>query len=426
MEIKKEEIFPGIVLNYVNKSNFKHNYIDIIFIMPLEKENVANNALVFPVINRGTEKYPKMIDIKRQSEDNYDTYITPYVTKRGDNQVFSLSATILKKKYTFDNFDTLATCLDMYDQMINHPYLENGKFSKEYVDSVKEKLIDAEKSKINNKGTYSVNRCLQIMYKDDVFASPVNGEVEDIEKCNEETVYLAYKNILKKASIYIYCVGDFDYEYLKKAISGLFSDIERDKNIYKYSNRKFVVSNNDVEKVYERINVKQGKLVLGFTTDTCESDEDYYKFKVFNNIFGGGTMSKLFMNVREKLSLCYYCSSFEDNTKGHMLVTCGIQMKNEKKTFDEIMHQLKCIQNGEISDDELKCAKEDFISIIRGVEDSCGSIAGWHFSLSLRNKQISPNELIDIYNSVTKEDVIKQANKVKLVTYYFLCGKEKT
>ena len=180
----------------------------------------------------------------------------------------------------------------------------------------------------------------------------------------------------------------------------------------------------EIKTVYERQNITQGKLSLGFYTGASVHDEDYHVMQMLNVIFGAGVTSKLFLNVREKLSLCYYCGSSENGQKGYMTVNSGIEFANEKKAVDEILFQLDEIKNGNISEDELRDARLALLDAIGRVGDSTGNLLNWYFSGVMNGKLISPEEKKEKIESVTVADIAKKAKDIKLDTYYFLCGKE--
>ena len=167
-------------------------------------------------------------------------------------------------------------------------------------------------------------------------------------------------------------------------------------------------------------------LVLGFFTDSVTSDDDYAVTKVFNTVFGGSAASKLFMNVREKLSLCYYCSSSLIPEKGAMTVASGIQFENEQKAFDEIMLQLDNMKNGEITDDEIEMAKKSLCDDIMSADDSVRALAATAFGEVMYGRKLTDDEKIAKINAVTKEQITERAKAVRLDTYYFLCGQEES
>ena len=82
--------------------------------------------------------------------------------------------------------------------------------------------------------------------------------------------------------------------------------------------------------VPEEMDVTQGKLAMGFR---CLSD-DIPAMIMVNLLFGGSSNSKLFLNVREKLSLCYYASSSYHRSKGNH---DGVPPELKRKTTQKHM-----------------------------------------------------------------------------------------
>ena len=424
MIFERKEIGKGIFFNYIHKDKFKSSYVKVSFIMPLEKEANANNTLAFQMSSWGTEKYKDILSLKKQYNMNYDSPINLSNVKRGDNQIISISMNILDPKYTYDGYDTFSSAMDIMDQYIFHPYLENGKYRKEILEKQIKKNIDALNSNINNKGKYASIRCAQEMFANDIFSIYVHGDENEMKRATVDSVYNAYQKILSTSAIEIFVCGNIDYDMALSKFSSMFSDLER-KDIYKMKTNPYLqTKDSEYKKVYDHFVVNQGKLSLCFSTVTTENDESVYAMKVFNNIFGGGTMSKLFMNVREKMSLCYYCSSSYNDKKGYIQVNSGIKFEDEDIAFNEIMNQLHQIQKGNITKEELQSAKADFYTILESVDDDCAFTSEYYFDCILKGKIITPEELKKKYESVTKKQIIEEAKKLKLETYYFLCAGE--
>lgn len=425
MQLKRQELGNGVFLNYIPTDKFKSGLLQLRFIMPLSKDTAAKNALVFPVIRRGTEKFPNMTAMRKGFQSLYDSSVGSGAWKYGDAQIISLESRPLAQKYAIDDTDIVAGVIDMMEDMLLHPLTENGVFKAEYVAGEKKIAADGVRAIVNNKNQYAVKRCKEIMFSGEPFGVHDVGEAEDIEAVCPTCLWEQYKTLISRARVEIFAVGEFDEDYLAKRFSAIFSQTER-KDIYDVKTEVVLETKGEVKTVYERQNVGQGKLVLGFRTGASNMDDDFYVMSILNEIFGGSTSSKLFMNVRERLSLCYYCSSGLIAEKGGMLVSSGIEFKNEQKTVDEITAQLDKIKNGEISDDELGDAKKSQRDNVLRTEDSTGAIAGWYFNGIMRGKTTSPEERMAQYESVTKEQVVEKAKKIKLDTYYFLCGQEET
>ena len=170
--------------------------------------------------------------------------------------------------------------------------------------------------------------------------------------------------------------------------------------------------------------VKQGKLVLGFRTNIHGGDKDTYKVMVTTDLFGGGPYSRLFDNVREKMSLCYYCAARANRGKGYMTVDSGVEFDNMDKTHNEILNQLDIVCKGEFDDEALAASKRALCDTFRGAEDSQPLIDRWHADRLFVADAPSPDEVATLINSVTKEDVIETAKTFKLDTVYRLLGQE--
>jgi predicted Zn-dependent peptidase len=172
----------------------------------------------------------------------------------------------------------------------------------------------------------------------------------------------------------------------------------------------------------EQMDVAQGKLCMGYVTPVTNRDEDFVTMQVMNTIFGAGMTSKLFMNVREKLSLCYAIGSGYYGTKGIVTVSAGIDFDKETQTREEIARQLDAIRNADITPMELTAAKEALLSSLRGTHDSPGAIEGYYATAALSGMKLTPAAYMAAVEQVTAEQVAEAAKKLQLHTTYFLKG----
>lgn len=419
MSVIKKKIADGIYLNFINTDKFKTNYLSVNFITRLNKETASLNALLPAVLKRGTVKYPTMADINEQLENLYATGIYSRVYKRGENQIIGFTSHMLENLYTIDDTDILSGTLDMLEQLIFYPVTDNGIFLKSYVDGEKVNLIDNINALINNKNRYAIWRCQEEMCKDEAFGVAETGTVKDVEKITPESLYEQYKCILNESQIEIYYVGQCDIDWLSGKLAGIF------KNINHVDNKLETVvirSADKIKEITEEQPVTQGKLSIGFRTGSVLNDGDYHKFVLFNEIYGGSPTSKLFMNVREKLSLCYYCHSIAESLKGIMVVASGIEVANKEVAQAEILLQLENIKNGIITEDEIVSAKNSIINGYRTINDSSSSLEAWYMNRMFAGIVSSPEEAIELIDSVTKADVVEIANKITLDTVYFMKG----
>jgi predicted Zn-dependent peptidase len=420
MAVIKRNIADGIKLNIIETDKFKTNYISVNLLAPLDKKTAAYIALIPSVLKRGTVNYPDLASLNRRFDMLYATNIETRCFKRGETHIFGFSANMLDNRFATDGTDILSETLSLIGEIMFSPALTDGCFNPSYVESEKKNLIDAIKAKINNKNSYAVWRCQEEMCRGEVFAVSEDGTVEDVEAITPQSLYDFYLDILNRAQIEIYFVGRCDYDQLEDKIRSVFGHIRHIAGFVPHT--EVIRSAASVREVVEDQPVTQGKLSLGFRTGSVLSDGDYHKFIMFCEIYGGSPSSKLFMNVREKLSLCYYCHAIPDAHKGIMVVASGIEVDNKKTAQDEILLQLENMRDGKFTDDEFEAAKKAVINSYRGISDSAGGLVSWYIGRMLAGINTSPEEAIALIEEVTPADVCAAAKTVTLDTVYFMRG----
>lgn len=179
-----------------------------------------------------------------------------------------------------------------------------------------------------------------------------------------------------------------------------------------------------VREFEDRLSVTQGKLVMGYRLGDCMDDPNHAAIYVFNAVFGGCVTSKLFMNVREKLSLCYYASSLVDLHKGLMIISSGVDFDKFDEAKSEIIAQLEAVKNGDVTDEELTAAKRSIASDLRASMDSQGDLEGFYLANTIDGLEFDPMELAALVDEVTLDDVVAIANSVVPDAIYFLRGND--
>ncbi|MGM9645136.1 MAG: EF-P 5-aminopentanol modification-associated protein YfmF [Eubacteriales bacterium] len=423
MITKFANIADGVKLNYIETDKFKTNYISFNFMAPLDKERSCFNALLCPVLMRGTEKYPTQSSINKRLQYLYSGEIAARNDKAGEYQVFGLKANMLDNRYTRGT-NVTDGITDILCGLIFRPHLENGIFAQSYVEGEKINLIDAIDAEINNKTKYSMLRLNEEMFRSEVFGISKYGTKEQVEKITSAELYGAYRYALERYKIEIYFVGQCDFEKVKEKFASYFKGIKRD--VIPLQDANVVLSSSGVKEVVDIEAVNQGKLCLGFRTGCTPKEDNYYLLQLFSEVYGGSPTSKLFMNVREKMSLCYYCRSVISQRSGSMTVASGIEVKNKKIAEDEIIAQLDAIKRCEITDEELESAKKSLKNGYMQIYDSAESMETWSMFRSIgESKCLSPVEECKKVDSATASDIANIASKMTLDTVYFLKGEEK-
>lgn len=416
MSLIRKEITKGVFLNVLDTPKFKTNYLSLAFAAPLSKETVSLNALLPLILTRGTRKLPTMEKMSIALDTLYASTLNTRCFKKGEIQFVGFNLGILNNSYAPDGCDIFGGTLDILHDVVFDPYLENGAFSEKYLETEKKNLCDRIASQINNKNSYAVTRANEEMCKGEAYGISSLGYPEDISAVTAPELYSHYRKLLKEARVEIFFVGEYSCNIEEKIKSALCFEPREHVPLKTDVIRRA----GDIKEVNDPQAVTQAKLTLGFRTGKVLSDGDYYKFVMFNDIFGSSPTSKLFMNVREKLSLCYYCRSIPEPQKGVMLVAAGIEAKNKKTAYDEILKQLSDIAEGNITDEEMLSARSSILNSYRELSDSPESIESWYLGRMLAGMDDSPEMAAEQIKTVTKEDVADIARNITLDTVYFM------
>ena len=421
-EEKAEKIasFNGINVYRIKTDKFKTNSVNFFFLDTLNRGNVTKNALVPAVLRRGCRQYATFRDIALRLEELYGTSFDCGVAKKGECHVIQFYMEFLADKYTLDNKSLFESAFELLYEIIYQPVSENGAFREEYLAQEKDNLKKLIESRVNDKMQYSVDRCFEEMCKGEPYGLYEYGYVSDLEAVGPKDLYAHYRDMLENYPLQVYLAGDMNDETVRGVVEKL-SDIKR-KQPKTLNCCNIEKELNGVKNVTEKMNITQGKLTLGFRTNTSAASTDYYKLMVYNGILGGGIHSKLFQNVREKASLAYYAYSRLDRFKGLMVISSGIDVKNKDKAEKIIMEQLEEIKKGNISDYEYESTMKTIETGIKSLMDSQIQIVDYYLSQAVSETGDSFSAIADKVKRVTKQDVVDVAKKIQLDTVYFLTG----
>jgi len=420
MELTRKQIADGISLSYLETDKFKTGFMSVNFIAPLDPSTASKNALIPSILTRGSVKYPTLADINKRLDYLYASGISTRNEKRGEMQVFGITAGMIDSAYTMGGENLVFEVTDMLFDILLCPKTSDGVFDSAYTESEKKNLIDSINAKINNKAQYASQRCIFEMCCDEPFGLLETGTVEDVSACTAKSIYDQYKYALKCYPIEIFFVGKCDIEAFAVKLSEIFASVPRSPIKLKPS--KIIRKAEKIKHISEDMPVNQGKLSIGLRTGCVLGEDDYYAMMMFNAVFGGGVTSKLFMNVREKMSLCYYCSSSPVVTKGIMIVNSGIEVSNREIAEKAIFDQLEAVKAGDFTDEELESSRLGIINSYRELSDSARGLESWYLTRVIFGIDNDPESDIGRFFAVTREDVIAAANKITPDTVYFLNG----
>ncbi|MBR1457304.1 MAG: insulinase family protein [Oscillospiraceae bacterium] len=423
MELTRTEIMPGVWLSHLRSDKFKTACMSLSLLTQLKRETAAMNALIPLVLRRGTTRLPDMEAISARLEELYGTAIEPVVRRIGEIQCIGFYASFPEGDFLPGGQDVLYDAASLMGELLLSPATRGGLLLPRYVDSEREKMLELIRSRINEKRSYSLIRCIEEMCCYEDFAVSRFGGESECEAIRYQKLTKQYRSLLQTCPIEIFYCGRAANARVAAALRDALMTLPRGEIDYEIGTD---VRMNAIEAqprfVEEALDVTQGKLVIGFRLGECMQEPDLPALCVFNGVFGSGTTSKLFMTVREKLQLCYYASSMVDTHKGLLFVASGIEFDKRQAVQEEIFAQLEAIRRGEISDEELHAARAGFASEMRALLDSQGDLEGFYLSQALDGADCTPLELAELAETVTREEVSAIAASVECDLIYFLRG----
>ena len=418
--IETKELLPGITLHYYQDSRFKQGCLSLQIVREMRAEESAMNALIPAILLRGTREHPNLRSITAKLDELYGARVAPVVRRAGDYQTTGILCGFMDDRFAMPGDKVMEPMLRFAEELMLSSRTLDGGFWPEYVESEKKNLIATIESELNDKRGYAIGRMLRVMCREDSFGLPRLGEIEDVRAITPQKLLEHYHHILKTSPIELLYVGSSHMDRVARILTGLFSKWERDYQPIAPQSGFHGSEGREWEETIE--DVTQGKFCMGLVTPVNNQHPLFIAMRIFNTLFGAGMTSKLFMNVREKQSLCYSIGSSYFGTKGILLVTAGIDFDQKQRVRDEILHQLELCRQGEISDHEILAAKEALLSSLRATHDSPGAIEGFYMSSALSGMTLDPQNYKDAIRAVTREQVVEAAKTVKLHTCYFLKG----
>lgn len=415
--LKTLEIGKNVKLTLIPESKFKTNLISVYIQRKLDRNEVTKNALLPGILKSGCNKYKTLGQLTDREEELYGSYLHAGASKRGESQVLGFSILSVNEKYLDEKI--LGQCIEFLNEIINNPLVIDGGFNEEYLNIEKEILKDSIMSIINDKGNYAMKRTNEIMFEGEPYSINGKGYIEDLDNIDRVSLYEHYKEVLKTSPIEIMIEGEFEESEVVELIKEKFQ-FDRG-NIIDIPKEEYYKEVEKVKEVKENMDIAQGKLVMGYRCNVDYLDEEkYYSLLLGSRILGGGADSKLFINVREKESLCYTIYSTIQKSKSTMMVCSGIEAQNYEKTVNLVKEQVQKLKDGDITESEISNAKIAFINSLNSLNDEIGRISDFYFSQSISKNKSDLDQIKNMINKSTKEDIVEAVKNIELDTIYFL------
>ena len=414
MEINTTSFGEQMDLITITEPKFKTVSLMCMLLLPVIPERNSAYALAASLLTNSSRKYPDYAAMTVKLDTMYGASLTSSVSVNGSVMQIVISGSTIASRYALAGENLAGDLAELMCDCILDPNAENGAFNETAYKIERKDLLDAIETEINNKRGYALTRARKTAFCGEPDAYPVYGVKEDVEKLTRESVYEAYKEILRRAAIRVYCVGPDVPEGLAEQLRDAFKDTERCPEPLQY----YAPSPCKAEPadVIEPMDVAQSKLVMVFKAEKPGNEA----FRLFSAVFGGTPFSLLFTNVREKESLCYYCASRVIAGKDALIVDSGVELANAERTREAVLEQLAAMQKGEFSDELLANAKLAMVNALRGIGDTPVSCILEQYERFYTNDPADPEERVERYLALTKEQIVAVANLLKLDTVYLM------
>ncbi len=412
MKIKKI-VSNSVTINTLHTTKFKTTRIQLAFANHLSEETATIRTLLLYMMKTITKKYSTRKDFAIRLEEMYAAGFGGGVKKIGLSHIVSFDLSIINNKYTINNEDLLIDGLQFLKEIVFNPL-----FTEEIMIEEKRLLDEYYDSIYTNKLKYAILETYKVMFEDETYKTEALGNKEQLKSISLKDIQYAYHSLINNDLINISIVGDINEDDVIEKINNTFHFIPRviEPKFIDFYQKEIV----NVNKIVEKQNVNQGKLVIGHRINAYFPTENYYKANVLNMILGGHSESILFRRVREELGLVYHISSSYQMYKGILMIYAGINPNDYDKVISEVKKVINDLQNGNFDDQYLVLAKNVIINHFIENLDSNGSLLQRVENLSLFNRKFDKDEIINNINKVTKEDVCEIAKLIKEDTIYFL------
>lgn len=416
--INRRKIADGVYFSSITDKRYKKNLISVAFSTQLSEDTATENVIVPVLLTKCNSKLPTYKAFNNKMSRRYASGIGGTAGRQYDLQTISFGAYYLDDIYALSGEKMTGIMTDILIDCLTSPVTENGVFSEKFVELEKKTVIDNIETAINDKRSYAIERAMKTICKGEPASVCSYGTVEKAKLITPDSAYKAYRRMLETMPCEIICTGCSDFEGVAEKFAAAFEKAGR----HDIENTTIALSpvKTQTEEVTERLTVNQSKLVLGFKS---HSDDDA-ALVLLQKIFGGTTSSKLFRNVREKMSLCYYCSAARNDLKGIMLVNSGVENENIEKTKEAVIDQLEEIKNGNFTNEDINFAEMAIKNDFKSVADSAGNVSNWYFDCIRKNDIVTPEEKLGRYLGVSKERIIAAAKSMVLDSVYVLTGNE--
>lgn len=418
--LKTINVSTNFNLHLIKSEKFKTDLINLYFLRPLTKEEATLNTLLTRILDRGTKKYSTSQVLNQYMDELYGMSLVSDVAKIGERQEVQIK--VQYPRSPIIGRSLMVEAVNLLWEVVYNPLVEEGKFQQSIFDIEKEQLKQEIESRINDKTGYAIDRCFEHMCAEENYRFYGYGDIEYLETVTNEQLYEHYCHVVEHSRMDIVVIGDFDFDTTESLILSTFKGVGEE--VIEVPEEVVNVPIKELRYVEESMQIQQAKLVIGYRDYTNRFDKAYYALQLFTLIWGGMPSSKLFMNLREKESLCYYVGTKIDKLKGIVYVVSGIDFHQKDRALEIIDLEFDKMCAGDFDDEELRMAKKAIVSSLRSVSDFPNSFANFCYNQYMLGDPVEIEHYVNCYEAVTREDIMEAGRRIQKDLIYFLKGSE--
>ena len=404
----------------IKTDRFKTSHLEVIFKNVLKKEEIGTYSFLADILSEGCKKYPRKKDLITRFEELYKIVIYASTIRVGNVIDLHVSLDFINPEYIEDE-GYIEDVIKTLFEVINNPNVCNDEFDLKTFNIVKERLRREINSLKENPVKQSIKEAIKTMDSNSPTSYEILGTIEELENITPAKLYDAYKSLRKNFKVDVFLIGNLDMDNVTSLIKKYF------KNRYIVSdNFEVMVDNKETKKVKVKAmksdNI-QTNLVMLFNLKNLSELEKNITLNCFNYLYGsGGLTSKLYKSIREENSLCYAINSMYLKYDKLLMVQISLDNCNVKKAISLVKKELKSMQNGNFSEEEVKDAINNMIiSLDMSLDNNIAILNNYVFNIY--DKLPSIEERKEYFKKLTKEDIVNVSKKVKLNTIFTLEGR---
>lgn len=243
------------------------------------------------------------------------------------------------------------------------------------------------------------------VYNGSSYGKSILGAKENLSSFNHNTFIDYIKEVYCVENIYLSVSGNFEVDYL-------IDELEKYFGQYKNSNKPNIELEAPIaklEKIKIAKEIEQVHLNMQFESIGYMHHKTY-ALSVFNTYFGGSMSSVLFQKIREEKGYAYSVFSQPQTfaSFGSFNIYSGLNKENINNVIEIVNEEIANFRRNKFSDEKLNVLKEQFkSSFIMAQENTNNRMLSNGRNFVLRNRLLSPDEVISRIDNIKMDDVVE-------------------